>query len=144
MSLAGPDTNTQSASVSSFNLTVQVSNHNKAKAAVPHAAESNNAGVDMVEDLILDVEAYKEQLNQSLEALAASLSDLDQGVANIEARTIKKKQEEPAIVTVRRKQDPLQQIYDDLMRHLNQNGSQTLMAVHGKVSGEKVLSLLKS
>ncbi len=151
MSLVNSNMNALAASASGTQLSLKLSERSKAKAAESQAAAAEGISfakghkdvVDRVEEMILDIESYKEELNKSLEALASSLSDLDQGVEHIESLTIKNKQEDPAILTVREQKDPFEQMFEELFRELNKYGAGILEQVQSNVSAERALSLLE-
>ena len=145
--------NAAAASTAAANMSLTQSDQRRAKASQTQAAakdavnsakqtKENDGVVDTVQEMFLDVESYREELNKSLEALAQSLSDLDQGITKLESLTIKEKQEDPAILTAREKKDPFEEMFEDLFKELNKYGSDIIDQIQNNVSSERVLSLL--
>jgi hypothetical protein len=125
-------------------MLLRLSEHRRARAAQSPAAAvnvisgagrsyENDGVVDTFQEMILDIQSYREALNQSLDALADSLADLDQGIARLESLIVNTKRE-----------DPFKEMFAELFRQLNQYGAGAFVDVQGNISAERALPLLES
>ena len=105
--------------------------------------KSDGAVINVMDEMIMDVDSYKEVLDKRLDTLAESMSMLDQGVARLKAMTdeIVRADFEPSVA--QEDKNLIKEIYEELFSELNDRGPRKVVDIHGNILPQRAAALLK-